>query len=153
MSKWNIITFHRCGNWAHRHKIPLVPLMVKFLIRLLFNSSVDPSTEIGEGTTFGYSGIGVVIHKNAVIGKNVIIGQGITIGGNGGNIVPVIEDNVYIGPGARIIGPVVVGKNSIIGVNAVVIKDVPKNAVVAGVPARILRFQDIAEDAIPWWKK
>ena len=105
---------------------------------------------IGRGTKFGYGGIGVVIHARTVIGKNCTIGQGVTIGGKSGWYeVPMIGDNVRIHAGARIIGPVRIGDNVEIGANCVVVKDVPSNCVVAGIPARILRANMTEED----WKE
>ena len=138
--KWNIIYLHRAGYWAVKRKIPLFPLIIKFLIRLFFNSAVDPSTKIGKTSTFAYGGIGVVIHKRAIIGENVMIGQNVTIGGRSGKYnVPVIGDNVYIAAGSRILGDITIGNNAIIGANAVVITDVPNNTVFAGIPAKFIK--------------
>lgn len=87
-----------------------------------------------------YGGIGVVIHARAVIGENCVLGQNITIGGKSGWYeVPIFGDNVHVSAGARILGPVRIGNNVIIGANAVVVKDVPDNCIVAGVPAKIIR--------------
>ena len=81
-----------------------------------------------------------MIHSNSVLGENVHIGAGVLIGRNGRTPgTPVIEDNVYIGYGAVVMGPIRVGRGSVIGANAVVMKDVPAGVVVAGVPARIIR--------------
>lgn len=108
---------------------------------ILFNSSVPASCKIGKGTKFGYGGIGVVIHARAEIGDNCLIGQNTTIGGRSGHYeVPKIGNNVEICAGARVLGPITIGNNAIIGANAVVIKNVPDNAVVAGVPAHILKY-------------
>jgi serine O-acetyltransferase len=105
------------------------------------------------GVTFAYGGIGVVIHARAVVGRNCIIGQGVTIGGKSGWYeVPVIGDNVEISAGARIIGPIRIGNNVIIGANAVVVKDVPDNCVVAGVPARIIENNMTPEDRVEMTK-
>lgn len=107
---------------------------------LLFNSSVPASVKIGRDTKFAYGGIGVVIHARAVIGNNCLIGQNVTIGGKSGwHEVPIIGDNVEISAGARILGPVRIGNNVIIGANAVVVKDVPDNCIVAGIPAKIIK--------------
>jgi serine O-acetyltransferase len=82
----------------------------------------------------------VVLHPDCVIGRRCLIGQNVTIGGSFGSNVPRIGDDVWIGPGARILSDISVGSNVIIGTNAVVVRNVPDNAVVAGVPARILRY-------------
>ena len=113
----------------------------------MFNYSVPGSCVIGKGTKFGYGGIAVVMHARTVIGKNCMIGQCVTIGGKSGWYeVPVIGDNVHIHAGARIIGPVRIGDNVEIGANCVVVKDVPSNCVVAGIPARILRCNMTEKD-------
>jgi serine O-acetyltransferase len=99
---------------------------------------------IGRNFSLGYSGLGCVIHKNATIGNDVEIGANVLIGGNARVFgVPTVEDGVYIGFGAVIIGPVTVGHGSVVGANSVVTTSVPPCAVVAGVPARVLRqYQD-----------
>ena len=132
----SIEKIHKLGYFAYKRKIPLVPLICKFLIRLIFNSAVDPSTEIGKGTKFAYGGIGVVVHKKAVIGKNVMIGSGVTIGGRRTG-VPIIGNNVNICTGAKVVGGLKIGDNSIVAPNAVVINDVPENVIVVGIPATI----------------
>lgn len=85
----------------------------------------------------------MVLHGRSVIGEKVIIGQGVTIGRQlDPDGVPVIGSNVYISAGARILGGVKVGNNVIVGANSVVIRDVPSNTIVAGVPARVIRSVD-----------
>ena len=141
-----LIHFYREANWLYLHRVPLLPKFIWKLQYLLFNCSVPASCKIGRGTKFGYGGIAVVMHSRTVIGKNCMIGQGVTIGGKSGWYeVPVIGDNVHISAGAKIIGPVRIG-NVEIGANCVVVKDVPSNCVVAGVPAKILRYNMTDED-------
>ena len=97
-------------------------------------------TKVGEGFYIGHCG-GIIISGGVVIGRNCNISQGVTIGvaGRGDNRgIPVIGDCVYIGPGAKVIGKIRVGNNVAIGANAVVTKDVPDNAVVGGIPAKII---------------
>ena len=105
------------------------------------------TTSNAGGVKFGYLGLGTVVHRDAVICDDVLVGSNVTIGGRSGhNTLPVIEAGAYIGTGARVLGPVRIGRNAVIGANAVVLNDVPANSVAVGVPARIIR-QDIANGA------
>lgn len=144
----NAINLYRISNWFYIKKIPFIPNFFKYLIFLIFNSVIPYSTKIGKGSKFAYGAIGVVLHSKTIIGDKVIIGQGVTIGRQlDPDGIPIIGNNVYISAGARILGGISIGNNVIIGANAVVIKDVPDNCIVAGVPAKIIRYvdQDIYE--------
>lgn len=133
------IKFYRIAHALYLKHIPLLPKLFYRMIYFVNNSHLHYQTEVGMGTTLAYGGIGVVIHKDAIIGQNCVIESNVTIGGRN-NIpdAPVIGDNVFIGTGARILGNVHVGNGSIIGANAVVLRDVPERCSVAGVPAKIL---------------
>lgn len=126
------------------HHIPLIPQLITLLIFLIYNSKVSYKTSIGKGTKLGYGGIGVVIHQDAVIGENVSIGQQVTIGGGNSHYpgVPTIGNNVHIHKGAIVFGGISVGDNAEIGANAVVNKPVPANAVVVGIPAKVVRMKE-----------
>lgn len=118
--------------------------MVTFLNRILFATVVPCSANIGRGTVLGYAGLGVVIHSASAIGERVHICQNVTIGRNPQfEGVPVIEDDVYIGPGAVVSGKIRIGRGARIGANAVVLKDIPAGAVAVGVPARVLISKDV----------
>jgi serine O-acetyltransferase len=133
------IHLYRVERWLFLRGVPVLPRLIYFLIFLLFNSAIPAEAEIGSGTNFGYGGMGVLLHKRARIGSGVMIGPQVTIGGRSELWdVPVIEDDVYIGTGAKVLGPITVGRGATIGANAVVIHDVPAGASVAGVPARVL---------------
>jgi serine O-acetyltransferase len=111
-----------------------------------FGVSIPSSTKIGPGFYIGHFG-GIVIHADVVIGKNCNISQGVTIGiapRGKRQGVPVIGDNVYIGPGAKIFGKIRIGNNVAIGANCVVTKDIPDNAVVVGIPASIKSYNGSA---------
>lgn len=126
----------------------LFPLFIFARLRLRhyqfkYGIQIPWHTKIGKGFYIGHFG-GIVVNGGTVIGKNCNISQGVTIGqANRGprKGCAIIGDNVYIGPGAKIVGHVNIGNNVAIGANAVVTKDVPDNAVVAGVPARIISME------------
>ena len=102
--------------------------------------SIPPETQIGSGFYIGHFG-GIVVNSLSKIGKNCNISQGVTIGqaNRGKNQgYPVLGDNIYIGPGAKIIGAVTIGNNVAIGANCVVTKNIPDNSVVIGVPGRVI---------------
>jgi len=112
----------------------------RFDFSLIYNSFIPYTCEIGEGTTFGYKGMGVVIHSDAVIGKNCIIAQQVTIGGRSKKKnVPVIGNHVYIGAGAKVLGDITIGDECVIGAGAVVLDSFEGGSIVAGVPAKLIR--------------
>ncbi|MCL2106803.1 MAG: serine acetyltransferase [Oscillospiraceae bacterium] len=99
--------------------------------------------DIGGGLHLAHNGA-IVVHANAVLGRNVTLSTGVVVGQtlkDGKVLTPVVGNNVYIAPGAKIIGGVRVGNDVVIGANAVVTKDVPDHAVAAGVPARVLSYE------------
>ncbi len=109
---------------------------------MVYNSVIPYQCKIGKGSYLAYGGIGVVIHKRAVLGNNVVIGSNVTIGGKSGiQDLPVIGNNVYIATGAKILGNITIGDYAVIGANAVVVKNVPPNAIVGGVPAKIISYK------------
>lgn len=140
------IRFYRIAHMLYRHHIPVLPTIIYRLSYFVNNCHIHYSTEIGAGTRLAYGGIGVVIGKDAVIGCDCVIESDVTIGGrNNIPAMPVIGDRVFIGTGAKILGDICIGNNSIIGANAVVLHSVPDNCSVAGVPAKILH-KDIEID-------
>jgi len=137
------------AHFLYKHHIPIIPSLIKILIYLLFGAYIPYEVEIGSGSKFGYGGLGIVLHPRVKIGKNVLIGQQVTIGGKSKIYdVPVLGDNIFIGTGAKILGNLVIGNNVVIGANAVVVKSVPDNCMVAGVPAKIIKEGIQVEDYI-----
>jgi serine O-acetyltransferase len=135
----NAIYFYRIAHLLHKARIPVLPGLLRWLMFILYNSVIPPQCIIGKDSFFGHGGIGVVLHPNCKIGERVLIGQGVTLGGTFGSGAPIIGNDVWMGPGARILGQITVGNNSIIGANAVVVRDVPENSVVGGVPAKLIK--------------
>ncbi|MCV2365067.1 serine acetyltransferase [Paucibacter sp. DJ1R-11] len=126
---------HILSNWG----VPLIPRLLYIFNRVVFSIALPPTVAVGKNVLFGYSGLGIVVHARVFIGSNVKISQNVTLGGRSGYLeVPIIEDDVDIGAGACVLGPVRIGRGAKIGANAVVLKDVPAGAVAVGVPARIL---------------
>lgn len=133
--------FYRLGAQAAVRKRPVVAKTIKWAAVWLTGIEIDPACRIGKGFVL-HHGYGSII--SGILGDNVHINQGVTIGGNwgrsnGGRALPTIGNNVWIMAGAKILGPITIGDNVLVGANAVVIRDVPSNSVVAGVPARKVR--------------
>lgn len=117
------------------------------ILRMLsFSIEIPSTTHIDEGFFIGHAE-GLLINPNCRIGNNFTIYQGVTLGGNmgkirDGRVAPLIGDNVFVGPGAKVLGPVTVGDNSMIGANAVVMKDIPKDSLAVGIPSKIVKKID-----------
>ncbi len=135
------IIFHRIAHFLWRIKIPFLPRFISQLSRFLTGIEIHPGAKIGKGFFIDH-GMGVVIGETAEIGDHVIMYHEVTLGGTSlatGKRHPTIGDDVMIGAGAKLFGPITVGDNSQIGGSAVVIKDVPPNSVVVGNPGRVVR--------------
>jgi len=134
------IWLHRISHWLWTHKAYFFGRFVSHLGRFLTGIEIHPGATIGEGVFIDH-GMGVVIGETAEIGNNVTLYHGVTLGGVSLERVkrhPTIEENVVIGSGAKVLGPFTVGKSSRIGSNSVVIKEVPRNSTVVGVPGRMV---------------
>jgi serine O-acetyltransferase len=144
-SGFHAILIHRFNHFLHKMGIPLIPRFLSQVARLFTGIEIHPAAEIGEGFFIDH-GMGVVIGETTIIGKNCTLFQGVTLGGTGkekGKRHPTLKDNVVVGAGAKILGNIVIGSNSYIGANAVVLKDVPDNSTVVGIPGRIVRREGV----------
>ncbi len=136
-----MLRIHAIAHWLWKMHVPLLPRFLTLFNRVMFAVQLPAETRLGRGVRLNYSGLGTVIHARAVVGDRVEIGPGVVIGGRSEIYeVPVIEADVKVGVGAKILGPVRVGRGATIGANAVVVHDVPAGAVVVGIPARVLRI-------------
>jgi len=134
---------HRVAAALYRAGIPLLPRLIAALARSMTGIEIHPGASIGPGLFIDH-GMGVVIGETAQVGANVTIYQGVTLGGTGfatGKRHPTVEDNVTIGSGAKLLGPIAVGHGSKIGANSVVIHDVPPNCTVVGNPGHPVRVE------------
>src|SRR5829696_3187533 len=134
---------HRVAHALSEQRVPLAPRMLALFSRSFTNIEIHPSAEIGDGLFIDH-GTGVVIGETAEVGDNVTMYQGVTLGGTGfatGKRHPTVEDNVTIGSGAKLLGPITIGHGAKIGANSVVIHDVPPHSTVVGVPGHPVRVE------------
>jgi serine O-acetyltransferase len=132
---------HRVAHVLHDAGVPMVPRTLALVTRAVTGIEIHPAATVGEGLFIDH-GNGVVIGETAEIGENVTLYQGVTLGGTGfatGKRHPTVQDNVTIGSGAKLLGPITIGHGAKIGANTVVIHDVPPNSTVVGNPGHPVR--------------
>ncbi len=139
------VFFHQIANFFSLAKFDLIARIISQFSRFLTGIEIHPKAKIGKNLFIDH-GMGVVIGETSEIGNNVTIYHMVTLGGISPSINsddqrntkrhPTLMDNVVVGSGAQILGPVVIGKNAKVGANAVVTKNVPENAVMVGIPAK-----------------
>lgn len=135
----NAIHWYRISRWLYLHHIPILPKLIMLLIFLCYNCSVPYKATIGKGSFFNHGGMGVLINSGVKIGRNCKIGNNVSIVGQGPySHVPDLGNNVFIGPGAVIQGPVIIEDHVIIAPNSVVNKSVHSYSIVAGIPAKVI---------------
>jgi len=139
------IWFHRIAHWLWTHNFRLLARIISHISRWLTGIEIHPGAKIGRRFFIDH-GMGVVIGETTEIGNDVTIYHQVTLGGTStkkGKRHPTIGNNVVIGAGAKILGPVKIGNNCKIGANSVVIKDVPPNSTVVGIPGKVVRRDGI----------
>ena len=135
------IWMHRLAHQLFRMGIPFLPRAVSQISRFMTGIEIHPGARIGDGLFIDH-GMGVVIGETTIIGSDCTLFQGVTLGGTGketGKRHPTLGNGIVVGAGAKILGNITVHDNVYIGANAVVLKDVPSDSTVVGVPGRIVR--------------
>ena len=141
-SGFHALVMYRFAHFLYIHRYKLLARIVSQFCKFLTGIEIHPGAKIGYGVVIDH-GEGVVIGETAEVGNNVLIYQGVTLGGTGkdkGKRHPTVEDGVMICSGAKVLGPFTVGKNARIGAGSIVLKEVPPNATVVGVPGRIVKI-------------
>jgi serine O-acetyltransferase len=134
------IILYRIAHFLYNHKIYFISRAISQIARFFTGIEIHPGAKIGKGLFIDH-GMGVVIGETTEIGDNVTLYQGVTLGGTGkdkGKRHPTLENDVVVGAGAKVLGPIKIGTGSKIGANAVVLKDVLANATAVGIPARVI---------------
>ena len=142
-SGFHALLAYRLAHWLWTHGIPFLPRAVSQVARWLTGIEIHPGAKIG-CSFFIDHGMGVVIGETAEVGDHVTLFQGVTLGGTGkgrGKRHPTVGSHVVVGAGAKILGAIRVGDNVKIGANSVLLKSVPANSTVIGVPARIIKME------------
>ncbi len=134
------LSLHRFAHWLYVLGIPFFPRLMSHLARFFTGIEIHPGATIGKGVFIDH-GMGVVIGETAIIGDFALIYQGVTLGGTGketGKRHPTLGENVVVGAGAKVLGNLQIGSNVRIGAGSVVLRDVPSDCTVVGIPGRIL---------------
>lgn len=153
------ILMHRVAHFLYNHKRYLIARLISHCGRFLTGIEIHPGAKIGERFFIDH-GMQVVIGETTEIGDDVLLYQGVTLGGVGrkkGKRHPTLGNNVVVGAGAKVLGPIIIGDNVRIGAGSVVVKSIPSNTTVVGVPARIVAEADkkvtpldvLEHDALP----
>lgn len=132
---------YRVSHWFYTHKLFTVARVISQTARFLTGIEIHPGAKIGKGFFIDH-GMGVVIGETTEIGDNCLVYQGVTLGGTGkdkGKRHPTLGNNVMVGAGARVLGPIKIGNNVKVAAGAVVLEPVPDNCTCVGVPARIVK--------------
>ncbi len=137
---WALL-FHRIAHWLYTKGLRFLPRFISAIGLFLTTIDIHPAATLGRRVFIDH-GVGVVIGETAIIGDDVLIYQQVTLGGvstSKGKRHPTLENGVVIGAGAKILGNIIIGENSKVGANSVVVKDVPPDSTAIGIPARVLK--------------
>ena len=131
------VWWHRVANWCWRHRMRLLGRVVSQWTRFLTGIEIHPGATIGRRLFIDH-GMGIVVGETAIVGDDVMLYHGVTLGGTSGQRVkrhPTIGDRVVIGAGAKVLGDIEIGADSVVGANAVVLKSMPAHSTIVGMPA------------------
>jgi len=137
---FHAILFYRFARWFWIHKMYLIGRLISHVGRFLTGIEIHPGARIGKRFFIDH-GMGVVIGETSEIGDNVTLYHGVTLGGTTWKKIkrhPTIGNNVVIGSGAKVLGPVIIGDNTKIGANSVVVNEIPPNSIVVGIPGKVV---------------
>ena len=138
------VFWHRVAHFLHNNHLITIARTISQLARFFTGIEIHPAAKIGKRLFIDH-GMCVVIGETAEVGNDVLMYHNVTLGGTGnhhGKRHPTIKNNVIISSGAKVLGPITIGENSKIGANAVVLKDVPDNATVVGIPAKVVKLNN-----------
>ncbi len=138
---FHAILFHRLAHRLYKAEVPILPRFLSQISRFLTGIEIHPGATIGRRFFIDH-GMGVVIGETAEIGDDVLLYQGVTLGGTGnehGKRHPTLGNNVVVGTGAKVLGSIRIGNNVKIGAGSVVVRPVPDNSTVVGIPGRVVR--------------
>jgi serine O-acetyltransferase len=137
---FHAILFYRLGHWFWKHKIFFLGRFTSHIGRFLTGIEIHPGAKIGQKFFIDH-GMGVVIGETAEVGDNVTLYHGVTLGGTTWKKIkrhPTVGNNVVVGTGAKILGPITIGDNTRIGANSVVVNEIPPNSIVVGIPGKVV---------------
>lgn len=137
----SLMKIFRCMEYMNDKKVPIFPGLLMRWIRIIYSCDLPVNLKLGKGVVLKHNGLGVVIHPKAIVGENTQIYQNVSIAGRNERGTPVIGKNVFIGAGACILGGITVGDNVSIGANSVILSDIPDNAVVVGIPGKVVKIK------------
>jgi serine O-acetyltransferase len=144
------LVFHRLAHWLHNIGLPFLPRLISHFARFITGIEIHPGARIGKGVFIDH-GMGVVIGETAIVGDSCLIYQGVTLGGTGkesGKRHPTLGENVVVGAGAKVLGNIQIGNEVRIGAGSVVLRDVPSDCTVVGIPGRIVYRSGVRVDPL-----
>jgi serine O-acetyltransferase len=144
------LVLHRLAHWLYKRGLPFIPRFISHLNRFFTGIEIHPGAVIGTGVFIDH-GMGVVIGETAIVGDYALIYQGVTLGGTGkesGKRHPTLGSHVVVGAGAKVLGNINIGDRVRVGAGSVVLRDVPSNTTVVGIPGRVTSQNNLTVDVL-----